>query len=226
MVVAARLAPFVLDRYTATALVWAGAVAAAGFVDDIAGGRSRGMAGHLASLARGRPTTGILKLAVGVAGGWFVAAELTPGALRRGAALVLIAVSTNLWNGLDVRPGRAVKWGAPLLALVAALPPAGSFDLIAGAVFGASIAVLPLDLRELGMLGDSGSNPVGFVAGAGLALVLPTGGLVAAAAVAVALQVTAETVTLSRMIESLPPLRWFDRLGRRPSSDPGTQHGP
>jgi hypothetical protein len=28
--------------------------------------------------------------------------------------------------------------------------------------------------------------------------------------------VIAETVTLSRVIDVVPPLRWFDRIGRRP----------
>jgi hypothetical protein len=32
--------------------------------------------------------------------------------------------------------------------------------------------------------------------------------------VAVALNVLAETVTLSRLIDAVAPLRWFDRVGR------------
>jgi hypothetical protein len=65
------------------------------------------------------------------------------------------------------------------------------------------------------MLGDTGSNPLGLVSGLGLAVILPTWGVLLAAGVAVALQVAAETVTISRLIEAVPPLRWFDRLGRR-----------
>jgi hypothetical protein len=37
-----------------------------------------------------------------------------------------------------------------------------------------------------------------------------------AVAVAVALNVLAETITLSRSIEAVPPLRWYDALGRIP----------
>ena len=65
------------------------------------------------------------------------------------------------------------------------------------------------------MLGDAGSNPLGLLAGLGLAVSLPTPWLVAAAVAAVLLQVAAETVTISRVVDAVPPLRWFDRLGRR-----------
>jgi len=34
--------------------------------------------------------------------------------------------------------------------------------------------------------------------------------------IVIGLNVLAETVTFSRTIEAVPPLRWFDRLGRLP----------
>jgi len=43
--------------------------------------------------------------------------------------------------------------------------------------------------------------------------------LAVAAAVAVTLNVLADTVTLSRLIDTVGPVRWFDRLGRVPASD-------
>jgi hypothetical protein len=64
------------------------------------------------------------------------------------------------------------------------------------------------------MLGDAGANLLGFTVGLGLALRLATWQLAVAAAVVVALNVLAETVTLSRVIDAAPPLRWVDRLGR------------
>ena len=69
------------------------------------------------------------------------------------------------------------------------------------------------------MLGDGGSNLLGFTAGLGLYIVLPLPWVWVAAGVAVTLNVLAETVTLSRVIDTLAPLRWFDRLGRVPASD-------
>jgi hypothetical protein len=193
-----------------------GLVAGGGFLDDLAGHRARGFRGHLASLARGRLTTGILKLGLGMATGVTLAVVAGGSVVRVVASAVLIVVSINLWNALDVAPGRTLKWGVAVLGavLLAAFDrPTGA---LAGAGLGAAVGVLPFDLGERGMLGDAGSNPLGLVAGLGLAVVLPTWGIILAAAVALGLQVVAETVTISRLIEATPPLRWADRLGRKP----------
>jgi hypothetical protein len=191
-------------------------VFAAGFLDDLVGAGPRGVRNHVRALADGRVTTGLLKAVVAFgAAVVIVALEPARPATVRLAGIVLIAGSANVWNGLDVRPGRALK---------AFLPAALAFLLfgelwLAPAVLGlfvAALVVLPLDLGERAMLGDGGANLLGAAAGLGLYLVLPGWGVVVAAALAVALNVTAETITLSRTIDAVAPLRWVDRLGRRP----------
>jgi UDP-GlcNAc:undecaprenyl-phosphate/decaprenyl-phosphate GlcNAc-1-phosphate transferase len=201
-----------------TALAGAVLLAAVGLLDDLVGGPERGFREHLGSALRLRPTTGVLKLAAGV--GAAVAFALIAGGdvIRVVAVAVLVAACTNVWNALDVVPGRSLKWAVVVLALVlprALMTGGGELAQVQAAALGAAAAVLPFDLLERGMLGDAGSNPLGFLVGVALAAVLPTAGVVAAAAAALLLQVTAETVTISRLIESTPPLRWFDRLGRR-----------
>lgn len=192
-----------------------GVLFGAGLLDDALGHRARGLRGHVGSLLRGRPTTGILKLLVGTALGVALAVWLGGGPVRIAASSVLIVLSINLWNVLDVVPGRALKWGIVVLAAV--LPATAGRPAVAlvAAGLGAALGVLPFDLRERGMLGDAGSNPLGLLAGLGLAVALPTPWLLVAAGAAVLLQVAAETVTISRALEAVPPLRWFDRLGRR-----------
>jgi hypothetical protein len=170
-------------------------------------------------------TTGLVKAFVAVgAAAIVVALEPPRPTWVRVAGVVLIAGATNVWNGLDVRPGRALKAFVP-----AALP----FLLVGNVwlapvvlgVFVGALAALPVDLRERGMLGDAGANLLGFAAGLGLYLVLPGWGVAAAAGVAVGLNVLAETVTLSRAIDAAPPLRWLDRLGRRDESTGGGPAG-
>ncbi|MGH2663782.1 MAG: hypothetical protein ACRDH8_13470 [Actinomycetota bacterium] len=190
-------------------------VAVTGLMDDLVGGEARGFGGHLRSLARGRPTTGILKLVVGVAAGTMLAVVIGGGALRTVAAAVLIAGSVNLWNALDVVPGRSLKWGIVVLAGVVFATRTEPFGLVTAAGLGGAVGVLPADLTERGMLGDAGSNPLGLVAGAGLAVALSTAWVVVAASAVLALQIAAETVTISRLIRAVPPLRWVDDLGRR-----------
>jgi UDP-GlcNAc:undecaprenyl-phosphate/decaprenyl-phosphate GlcNAc-1-phosphate transferase len=189
-------------------------VFAAGLVDDLVPGGPRGLRNHARELASGRVSTGIVKVIVLVAAA-IVSIALQPG--RSGwirlLGVVLIAASANVWNGLDVRPGRAIKFGLVAfvclvgvdLALLPTLP---------GVALG-SAAALWFDLRERAMLGDGGANLLGFTIGLGLYLVLPAWGVALAAAVAVTINAVAETVTLTRVIGALPPLRWFDGLGRQ-----------
>jgi UDP-GlcNAc:undecaprenyl-phosphate/decaprenyl-phosphate GlcNAc-1-phosphate transferase len=193
-------------------------VAAAGLVDDLAAaGGPRGIRGHLRALAGGHVTTGMLKLVVAVGAGIVVVAAnpVRPAPVRL-AGVVLIPACANLWNGLDVAPGRALK----------------AFLVVDGAVLGvdrtvapgvatlwlAAIAAIGFDLREIAMLGDSGANLLGFTAGIGLYAALPGWGVAVAAAGALALNVCAEYIGLSSIIDGNRMLRAIDRLGRLPSA--------
>jgi UDP-GlcNAc:undecaprenyl-phosphate/decaprenyl-phosphate GlcNAc-1-phosphate transferase len=192
-------------------LIAAAIVLLAGVVDDGYGGSVRGLRGHLRALLNGHLTTGGLKLAAAV-----LAAAITVAWTPRDhlwanlLALIAIAGCTNIWNGLDVAPGRALK-GFLVVAVVLLVVDLKAFLLVGT---GAATAVLIPDLRERGMLGDSGANLLGFLAGAEIVRRLPEVWLVPAVLIVVGLNVLAETVTFSRTIEAIPPLRWFDRLGR------------
>jgi hypothetical protein len=186
-------------------------VFAAGVVDDGFGGEVRGLRGHLHAFLHGHLTTGGIKLAAAVLAATITVAW-TPREHLWGNLLALVAIAgcTNVWNGLDVAPGRATK-GFLVVALVLLVVDVRAFLLVCA---GAAAAVLIPDLRERGMLGDSGANLLGFLAGAEIVRRLPEVWLIAAVAVVVGLNILAETVTFSRTIETIPPLRWFDRLGR------------
>lgn len=185
----------------------------AGVVDDGFGGEVRGLRGHLRALFDGRVTTGVLKLAAAM-----LAAAITVAWTPREHlwanlfALVAIAGCTNVWNGLDVAPGRAVK-GFLVVAVVLLLVDVRAFLLVCT---GAATAVLVPDLRERGMLGDSGANLLGFLAGAEIVRRLPEVWLLPAVLIVVGLNILAETVTFTRTIDAIGPLRWFDGLGRLP----------
>jgi UDP-GlcNAc:undecaprenyl-phosphate/decaprenyl-phosphate GlcNAc-1-phosphate transferase len=197
-----------------------------GWYDDYRAGQARGIRGHFKELARGRVTPGTLKLVGIVAAATVVTMSLADDLVQVLLGIPVIAGSANLWNLLDVRPGRALKW-----FLVAALVLVGWYarydDFLLGAAIGSAAALLVFDLRERAMLGDAGSNLLGFIVGIALFRVLPTWGLGIALAVILALHAVGETVTLSRVIETSPPLRWFDRLGRlsadQTKPDPGPQ---
>lgn len=195
-------------------------VSAAGLVDDLAPPGPRGLRGHLHALLAGRVTTGVLKVVVAVGASAVVVAlqGVRPGWVRL-AGVVLLASSTNLWNGLDVAPGRALKAFLPVGTAFALAGPLGTFPAGVGVLAAAALALGP-DLRERAMLGDAGANALGFAAGSCLYLLLADPWVPATAALAVGLNLLAETVTLSRAIAAVPPLRLLDRLGRLPDRGP------
>lgn len=162
-----------------------------GFLDDAWSGEERGFREHL----RVRRTTGILK-AVGIPLVGLLRTRSVSGAL-------LFALSANLANQLDTRPGRCLK--AYLLA-------AGPLR----APFGLAVLLLPYDLRERVMLGDAGSNSLGALLG--LKSVDRFHGWTRWAAIGslAGLNLLGERTSLGRLIERTPGVRELDRLGRRP----------
>ena len=64
------------------------------------------------------------------------------------------------------------------------------------------------------MLGDTGSNLVGAIAGVWLLTTLGGDGRLIALAAVAALTIYGELRSISSAIESVPPLRWLDSLGR------------
>ena len=193
-----------------------------GAVDDLAAsGDDRGFTGHLRAMARGRLTTGGLKLA----GGGLIAiiAVRYTGEERLVWVLVdalLIALGANTANLFDRAPGRTIKVAilcfVPLLALAAP----GDRSLLVGvaAVVGASVGLLSFDLREHLMLGDAGSNVMGAALAVGLVLTTGPRAHLIALVVVVALNLASERVSFSRVIDRTAPLRHLDRLGRHQDS--------
>src|SRR3954466_2591278 len=115
-------------------------VTAIGLADDLWAGPERGFRAHL----RARWTTGVLKL-VAVPAYGLARTRSISGAL-------VVALGANALNQLDTRPGRALKTYLALAAVVDA-PRA------------IAVLLLPYDLREMGMLGDGGSNALGAMLG-------------------------------------------------------------
>jgi UDP-N-acetylmuramyl pentapeptide phosphotransferase/UDP-N-acetylglucosamine-1-phosphate transferase len=232
---------FVLGSVAATALTpggparvrFAGLIAgvaagALGAYDDLAerpdgaGAASKGLTGHLGALTRGQVTTGAVKVLGLAATGTLASAVLQPrpaGTSRVGQLVDVvigggvIAGAANLVNLLDLRPGRALKAAllpVPLLAATAAATPVG-------AVAGAAAALLPDDLGERSMLGDTGANAAGALLGVAAVAAGSRRTNLGLLAGLVALTLASERISFTTVIESTPGLRELDGLGRRPA---------
>ncbi len=188
-----------------------------GLVDDLAAvGEDRGFKGHLRALREGRVTTGLLKLVGGAAIAVVIVAS--PG-FKSGRTLIvdaaLIALAANLGNLLDRAPGRTIKFGLVAYVPIAIVVGTAPIGVAVAPVMGAALGLLPDDLRERLMLGDTGANVIGAVLG--LAVVLGSRDSVRLVVMLVLLgfNVAAELVSFSSVIDAVPPLRWFDRWGSR-----------
>ncbi len=187
-----------------------------GLVDDVAAvGAERGFRGHLGALGRGRITTGLLKLAGGAAVAIVLVA--TPG-FKSGRSLLvdamLIALAANLGNLLDRAPGRTIKYGLVGYVPIAIALGGGLTGIAVAPVMGAAFGLLGDDLHERLMLGDTGANVIGAVLGLGLVLGTGEGTRVAVLIFLVVMNLAAELLSFSKVIERVPPLRAFDRIGR------------
>jgi hypothetical protein len=199
-------------------------VGALGLADDTLGrsgepGSPRGWRGHLRALADGNLSTGMLKAAgsLGLAALILSHPALGPAGSggRYAVAVLLLVLATNFFNLLDLRPGRAEKalvlLGAGLCVGAATLEPGRLLGLFVGPVLVAGV----YNLRERAMLGDTGSNVVGAIAGIWLVTTLSIGGQAIAAGVIAALSAYGEFRSLGAIVERVPLLKHLDSIGRR-----------
>ena len=251
-IIGAMLAANAAFLMAPSVLVLAGPLAlvafALGVVDDAYGtAEARGFRGHLKAMMRGRLTTGGLKL-IGIGTASLVVAVAVgpiapwggePWDIALGAKVLVagaaIALTSNLLNLLDLRPGRALKsYGvlavagvastsfatSPALTLMGSARPAAPADtalsaaILAIFLLGPVLAVWRYDLGEEGMLGDAGANPMGAVAGLMIVFGLPLWALVAYVALVLAANLASERFSFTSVIESNAALRWLDGLGR------------
>jgi UDP-N-acetylmuramyl pentapeptide phosphotransferase/UDP-N-acetylglucosamine-1-phosphate transferase len=213
------LAPGVPPRAKAAAVVATVGGGVFGAIDDLREtGKSKGLRGHLGELAHGNVTTGGLKV-LGIGATGLVTALLLPGPQQRlvgraGDTLlsgVVVAGSANLMNLFDLRPGRAIK----VMLLFA--PFATKSPLVAVAC-GAGAGLLPIDLAEKAMLGDTGANAAGALLGTAAVTGLGRKGRLAVLAVVGGLTLASEKVSFTKVIARTPVLRELDQLGRRPAA--------
>jgi UDP-GlcNAc:undecaprenyl-phosphate GlcNAc-1-phosphate transferase len=199
---------------TLTMSVYVLGVAFLGLVDDTLGGEPRGWRGHGRAALRMQLSTGALKAAgsLGLALYAMGYAGLSTGRWLLASAVLVLA--TNVFNLLDLRPGRATKifvlLGAGLTIGAASVRPLWAIGLFVGPALIAGV----YDLRERAMLGDTGANLLGALAGLWLVLALSVLGQAVALVVLAAITVYGEMRSISGLVERMPLLRELDSWGR------------
>jgi UDP-GlcNAc:undecaprenyl-phosphate GlcNAc-1-phosphate transferase len=195
-------------------------VAGIGLIDDTLGAPSsgtqspRGWRGHGAAVLRGELSTGALKAAgsLGLALLVMDFAGLSTGRWLLAAAVLVLA--TNVFNLLDLRPGRSTK----AFVLLGAGLEIGSVNVrplwVLGLFAAPALVAGFYDLRERAMLGDTGASLLGALAGLWLVLTLSGMGQVVALALLLFITVYGEFRSISALVERTPGLRELDSWGR------------
>jgi UDP-N-acetylmuramyl pentapeptide phosphotransferase/UDP-N-acetylglucosamine-1-phosphate transferase len=215
------------------AAVYALGVLALGLIDDTLGERApggdgdgdgdgrgeqrtapRGWRGHGAAVLRGELSTGALKAAGSLGLALLAMSWLGLSDGRWLLAVAVLVLATNAFNLLDLRPGRSTK-AFVLLGFGLGIGSGSPRQLWTLGLFAAPALVAGLyDLRERAMLGDTGANLLGALAGLWLVLALSGTGQVIALILLTALTVYGELRSISGFVERTPGLRQLDSFGR------------
>ena len=194
-----------------------------GLLDDQMGNRSsKGFKGHFLALIKSKQLTSggfkalfgamiALVFSIGVAlpvkSVWFPWTILIN--------FLLVSLATNMVNLFDLRPGRAGK--IYLIAFLIILAFSKNLENYFGLFLPiAAIALyyLPFDLRSAVMMGDVGSNLLGASLGMMMAWMFNDLSKVVALAIMIILQLSAEKVSFTKVIEKNNLLRFIDDIGR------------
>ena len=186
----------------------------AGALDDLIGNRNvSGLKGHFKSLFKGELTTGGFKALFGGFVGLVVSVCISSSIVDIIVNTLIIALSTNLMNLFDLRPGRAIK-----VYLVIMIP---IYITLTGYIKALPLLILPnvlayfnTDLKARGMMGDTGSNVLGISIGVLMAFGYGIKVRVAWLVFLVLMHLITEKFSLTKIIEKNKVLKFIDDLGR------------
>jgi UDP-GlcNAc:undecaprenyl-phosphate/decaprenyl-phosphate GlcNAc-1-phosphate transferase len=174
-----------------------------GLIDDCFGraeGAPRGWRGHGAAALRGEPSTGALKAAGSLGLALLATSYLDLSNARWLLASGVLVLATNVFNLLDLRPGRSIKafvlLGAALTLGAWELWPLWTLGLFAGPAL------------------DTGANLLGALAGLWLVFTLSGTGQLIALLLLLLITIYGELRSISTLVEKTPGLRQLDSWGR------------
>ncbi len=186
----------------------------AGILDDIIGNRDvSGLKGHFMSLLKGKLTTGGFKALFGGFVGLIISVSISKNIVDIVINTLIIALSTNLMNLLDLRPGRAIK--VYLFIML------GLFTTLTGYVRNLILLLVPNvlayfnnDLKAKAMMGDTGSNVLGISIGIIFVMAYSFKIRIAWLIFLIFIHILTEKYSLTKIIEKNKFLNFIDKLGR------------
>ena len=186
----------------------------AGALDDLIGNRNvSGLKGHFKSLFKGELTTGGFKALFGGFVGLVVSVCISSSIVDIIVNTLIIALSTNLMNLFELRPGRAIK--AYLVIMIPIyITLTGYTKVFPLLILPNVLAYFNTDLKARGMMGDTGSNVLGISIGVLMALGYGIKVRLAWLVFLILMHLITEKFSLTKIIEKNRVLKFIDNLGR------------
>ena len=186
----------------------------AGALDDLIGNRNvSGLKGHFKSLFKGELTTGGFKALFGGFVGLVVSVCISSSIVDIIVNTLIIALSTNLMNLFDLRPGRAIK--AYLVIMIPIyITLTGYTKVFPLLILPNVLAYFNTDLKARGMMGDTGSNVLGISIGVLMALGYGIKVRLAWLVFLILMHLITEKFSLTKIIAKNRVIKFIDNLGR------------
>ena len=186
-----------------------------GLLDDLIGEKKiKGLKGHIKSFFKGVLTTGAIKAFLGFFIALVVSSSISYTLVDFIINSLLIGLFTNFINLFDLRPGRATK----VFLIISILLFLTSFKneniYILFSFWGILIPYIGLDLKAKAMMGDVGSNALGFTLGIYTASYFNTMTRGIILLILIIFHIMAEKVSFSKVIDGNRFLKFLDNIGR------------
>ena len=186
-----------------------------GFIDDRFGqSEIKGLRGHWrAFIVERKLTSGLLKAVVGSLVAMLSTYSFSSSLIHWFWQTVLVMLSIHVFNLLDLRPGRSIKsfW----LGVIFFIPffPRVEFIIYVLPIIFSTLLIFRYERCHLSMLGDAGSNVLGFVYGYNLLNLGQTAIQLSFLLLFLVLSLLAEKVSFSEYIKKTPWLSKLDNWG-------------
>ena len=186
----------------------------AGIIDDTIGNRDvSGLKGHFKSLFKGTLTTGGFKALFGGFVGLIISVSISKDIIDIVVNTLVIALSTNLMNLFDLRPGRAIKVYLVIMITIF-FTLSGYIQILPLLILPNVLAYFNFDLKAKAMMGDTGSNVLGISIGILMVLGYTLKVRIVWLVFLVLIHLLTEKFSLTKIIEKNKVLNFIDRLGR------------
>ncbi len=186
-----------------------------GLLDDLIGDKkTKGLKGHIRSFFKGELTTGGIKAFLGVFISLVVSSFISEDLFSFILNGLIIGLFTNLINLFDLRPGRASKvfFVISIILLVFGFNKSNAYIILS--IYGILIPYISLDLNAKIMMGDTGSNVLGYSLGMIFAANFETNIKIGVFIILILIHLLAEKISFSKVIEENKILNYLDKLGR------------